>query len=393
MGPTATCRLGVAMWCVAGGVLSMPCMADADGKKEVTWSFVARNDPPSVITGSWSTWARARAACLHGLDGPHDKAAGANGNGSWNAMNGFVGPWITDSATVLHSNAETNVRMSASAAVQPPAPENAAPQGFTRYHAVLTKDWNTKLSIAPDPRPGSESRCWLHGESSLSAGSAYKWNLTGNIEGVQIRPRSGKGDGKGPQAVATRNGHTARWTDPIDLRLINDRTQEEITEELFGMWLDADFADDSASWSITDSQFTLVAGGGNSGGWLGSVALSGSAKSSWLLNPLGDFSATLSGGLFNASGFWANLWQVQTDAMGRAVSATLNLSQVNFDLQYVIPDSIMNDTDSYTRVLSLTEDFDEQIEGVIPSPGSIALLSAGAAVLATVGTRRRGWLE
>ena len=232
----------------------------------------------------------------------------------------------------------------------------------------------------------------MHSESSLSAGSAYKWNLTGNIEGVAIRPRSGKGDGKGPQAVATRNGHTAHWVDPIYISLLNDQTNEYWTEELFGMKVDADFADDSASWSITDSQFTLVAGGGNSSQWLGSVAMSGSAKSSWLLNPLGDFNASLSGGLFTASGFWANLWQVQTDGMGRAISATLNLSQVDFNLKYMIPDSIMNDTNSYTRVLSLTEDYDEQIAAEIPTPGSVVLLSAGAVVLASMGTRRKGWM-
>jgi hypothetical protein len=244
------------------------------------------------------------------------------------------------------------------------------------------------MDIAPDPSPGSSSRGWLHGESKLSAGSALKWELSGQVEGVAIRPRSGKGDGKGPQAVKTKNGHTAKWADPIHITLINDRTLEELTEELFRLSLDADMADESASWSITDSQFTLVAGGGNSNEWLGSIGMSGSAKSSWLLNPLGDFSVSLGGGLFAASGFWENLWQVQTDAMGRAVAATLNLSQVNFDLQYMIPDSVMNDTDTYTRELSVTEDFDEQIDGVIPTPGTISLLGAGVVVLATAWRKR-----
>ena len=384
MKTACTRRWGAVLSLVAGGVMSAVCYADAEGKKEVTWSFQAKV-PPNVITGSWSAWARARAACSHKVDGPHEHAAGANGNGQWNGLAGFAGPVITDTAAVPHAKTTTNVQMSADAAEAfGPPPGN----GFTRYQTVLRKQWDTKMNIAPDPSPGSSSRGWLHGESKLSAGSALKWELSGQVEGVAIRPRSGKGDGKGPQAVKTKNGHTARWADPIDFRLINDRTQEEISEELFGLWLDADFADDSASWSITESQFTLVAGGGNSGEWLGSVTMSGSAKSSWLLNPLGDFSASLSGGLFAASGFWANLWQVQTDSMGRAISATLNMSQVNFDLQYVIPDSIMNDTDSYTRVLSMTEDFDEHLEGVIPSPGALSLLGAGAVVLATAWRKR-----
>jgi hypothetical protein len=377
-------RWGAVLSLVAGGLMSAVCYADADGKKEVTWSFQAKV-PPNVITGSWSAWARARAACSHKVDGPHEHAPGANGKGQWNGIAGFAGPVITDKAAVPHAKTTTNVQMSADAAeaVGPP-PGN----GFTRYQTVLRKQWDTKMDIAPDPSPGSSSRGWLHGESKLSAGSALKWELSGQVEGVAIRPRSGKGDGKGPQAVKTKNGHTAKWADPIHITLINDRTLEELTEELFRLSLDADMADESASWSITDSQFTLVAGGGNSNEWLGSIGMSGSAKSSWLLNPLGDFSVSLGGGLFAASGFWENLWQVQTDAMGRAVAATLNLSQVNFDLQYMIPDSVMNDTDTYTRELSVTEDFDEQIDGVIPTPGTISLLGAGVVVLATAWRKR-----
>lgn len=392
MNTACTMRWGAVLSLVAGGLMSAVCYADADGKKEVTWSFLRRNNPPSDVVGTWGSRARAEVACAHGHNGPHPDAPGANGSGNWNGMNGFGGVWVTDSAAVPHATGEANIRMSADAAVEPPPPENAAPQGFTRYHAKLTKDWNTKLTWGADVVPGSSTHAWVHGESSLSVGSAYKWELTGQVEGAAIRPRSGKGDGSGPQAVKTKNGHTAKWIDPISIRVINDRTQEYWEQELFRLELTADFADGSASWEINDNAITLRAGGGDSGNWLGSVGLKVSMNSAWrvnagLLDP-GDHFAWIGGGTAGTSGLWSSLWTSTIDPMGRATAMTLDLSKVNWDVQYVIPDSILNDGDTYTRVLSMTEEFEERGGDVIPTPGTISLLGAGVMVLATAGRRR-----
>ncbi len=361
---------------LACGVVSGVARADADGKKDVTWQFVSARGGAGIV-GNWSAYARAAAACQHGKDGPHENDAGANGQGTWPAMTGFSGPWITDSAIVPHANSTANIRMSAGAAFEEPG--GVAPQGFTRYNAVLTKDWSTRLNWGADFIP-TLSYARVHGESSLNAGSALRYQLTGNVEGAAIRPREGRGDGKGLQVVKTKNGHTATWRDPIFIQLTNDRTGESLSEELFRFDLMADFADDSAGWTVAGETMTLRAGGGETGNWLGSISITGAANSSWLLNPLGEFGASLTGGLFAASGYWANLWQVQTDAQGRAIAATINLSDLNWNLQYMIPDSVMNDTDSYTRVLSVIEDYEEQGGDVIPAPASLALLGLWCAV-------------
>ena len=148
-----------------------------------------------------------------------------------------------------------------------------------------------------------------------------------------------------------------------------------------------------ASWEINEHAITLRAGGGDSGNWLGSVGIKVSMNSAWrvnagLLDP-GDHFAWIGGGTAGTSGLWSSLWTSTIDPMGRAAAMTLDLSKVNWDVQYVIPDSILNDTDTYTRVLSMTEEFEERGGAVIPTPGTISLRGAGVRVLATAWGRGR----
>lgn len=382
-----TCGVGGGVGC--GAALADSVTAHVTGQKDVTWDFLGRvAAPPQNIVGSWSARAHTYAICAHGVSGEFE----SKGSGTWNGANGFTGPkLVAPKASVTHATADAWVQMSASAAAAAAGP---APAGFTHYNVSISKAWEETPAAVRDPQGSSYAKAGAHGKASLSAGGATRFALNGTVNGVGINPVNGRGDGTGASGGA--RGQRGRVHDPISITVINDLTQQSATEQLFTYDVDAVVNDGSAGWSFSGGRLTLSGGTDASGLWSSSVVFTGEASSSWLVNPLGGFGASLVGGAFSATGYWAGAWQLTSDGMGHVTQATIDLGAMAWDLKYVIPDSVLGSLsrgsaltpeETFTQVLEST--FDSEAEAWnVPTPGTVSLLGAGVVVLATAWRRR-----
>lgn len=362
------------------------------GKKEVTWNFLLKNGPPEpTVKGEWSARAWTYARCAHDSKGEFEAKGGAKFDG----MEGFdSGKLQAPQAGVLHATADAWVHMKATA----PVPPNAGgglpvPAGFRRVEATIIKEWEELPAAAPDPQGSSFARAGARGKGSLAVSGQSRFALSGTVNGVNVAIRQGHGQGTGASTKAP--GQKGRVHDPVSITLLNERTNEMVTERLFSFDVNGTFNDGGAGWSISANQLVLSGGADPSGNWTSSITMAGDASSSWLLNPLGMFGVSLTGGVFNATGYWANLWTLTSDGMGRTTSASIDLAALNWNMQYVLPESFLNPAlrdsalveDTFTHMI--TSEFESEADASnVPTPGAISLLGVGALVLASARRRR-----
>lgn len=381
------------LFAIAG--LAAPAWAEStgtthvEGTKEVTWSFFARPGPPeSKIDGSWSARAWTFARCAHDEKGEFE----SKGAGVFNGMQGFAGAKLTaPQAKVPHALADAWVQISAGKAVGVGVPDA---QGIQRMNVTIEKKWDESPAAAFDPQGSSFARAGASGRASVAVSGTTKYELTGKVNGVEIKPRTGEGTGAGAGRGA--KGQRGRVHDPVSITVINERTNQMITEPIFRFDIDGTFNNDGAGWRLNGTQLVLSGGADADGNWTSSVVMDGDASSSWLVNPLGSFGVSLSGGVFGATGYWANAWQLTTDGLGHTLTASIDLALLGWDLQYVVPESVLNagtfgkpayEEDTFTHMI--TSEFWSEAEAPnIPTPGAISLLGAGVMVLATAWRRR-----
>jgi hypothetical protein len=184
-----------------------------------------------------------------------------------------------------------------------------------------------------------------------------------------------------PTAVKGNTRHAVKYLDPVSVTLLEVETGQAYSQELLS--INIEMEDYGNGLLIYDNE---VGGGGvlMSCDADESLRIYGCSQSDWLLASYGAFSASLSGGKFEATGVWASLpWQLTyqdpADPASTVLSASLSASYLLTELQWQIPETLMRE--GYTYDLDLSWSDSGQMEAidvdVIPEPTTIGLLGLG----------------
>jgi hypothetical protein len=176
--------------------------------------------------------------------------------------------------------------------------------------------------------------------------------------------------GLGAAATARTRG---KYKDPISLELTNLDTGTTIVEDFMDLEMFT-LGDAELTWDEDVGIVLGVADGTSTAGVTVDIL------SSWITNfDVGMSSASITDGVFTATGIFASLPWALTSVGGDTVNAVLPLGSVpTLELFYDIPDSLVIDTDLYQETL-LIDSFAEALE--VPEPGTLSLLAVGGVML------------
>ena len=190
-----------------------------------------------------------------------------------------------------------------------------------------------------------------------------------------------KGKMKKKEGVITH----VKWRDPLTLSLLEVETGQVYSRDLFAVNVDMD--------DFGNGAFTFDNEAGGEGVFLScnadeSINMYGISNCDWLITSYGDFSASLSGGNFSVSGTWASLpWELTyedpSDTSSNVLSAFLSSDYLFSNLEWQIPESLMQDGYTYDLDLSWNDSTNIECEAIdqIPEPATLFMLSFGALIL------------
>jgi hypothetical protein len=165
-------------------------------------------------------------------------------------------------------------------------------------------------------------------------------------------------------------------------------TSVTTTEELFNLAIVGESQEAAISFEYDLELGLTLSIGRNIAGLLdGSFSVAGSADSSWMVSPFGEFGASLNNGLFMATGAWADKPWMLTHEGTDVVSAHLDAAFLPAVFDYQVPDSVITSDNSEYQ-----QDFEVESELTVsatelPEPTSLSLLALGVML---IHHRRRG---
>ncbi|MCG3122895.1 MAG: hypothetical protein GIKADHBN_01299 [Phycisphaerales bacterium] len=355
------------------GLLGGPAFGD-EKLKVTTWRYrgTSKNN-----VGTWNLNVFADANCGHGTAGP----LFGEDHGTW---------LIGDSVSLVtlgpvEAKVLTDARGKATSRVAVTVPKVVNDHVWPWHYETSARNRIDIESEASKCFLGkSRGRAAARSFATLPGGAFVKSELDGQL----LEGRVGcSADWKwfGLHGGSLNGG--AIMNDPIVLTLHNESDNHSVvrSETLFRFDAVATFDDATSGWGIDEAGLTIASGANQSGEWKSKVLISGEAASPWLVNPLGAFSVSLEGGVFQSTGYWSSLWQLTIED-GRVTTAFLPLADLPFAIDYVIPIELLNDTDTYSQSLSTQFMIDEFHENV-PGPGVCAVVGIG--MLGAVLRRRR----
>jgi len=349
----------VAAWPLSAFVAADPIASSSgNGTKDITWTF--RTKDLNAMRGTYDLLAKTNAYCGHGSDPNEDPASG-----QWIVADGFGGANVHSPSAVAHADADATASVSAG------MPSDWNVGGTPKYsvkvnHAVTgeTDAWKCDKGLAKG-YAYARSRAWIKG--------AYQdgWDFKGQINGVDFHQK-----GRG-QACGYAGGGGVTLKDPISVTVTDLDGGASVAEELFDLLVQSFGKDSITEWKYDWEEGVLLSTPKDADGFiLGSVSMTGECDSTWLVNPFGDFGATLSGGVFSATGAWASLpWNLTYDGTD-VIAAALGAAYVPTSLNYVVPSALIQDDHQYSQDLSW-DDEKEVWSDATPEPATVALVALG----------------
>lgn len=351
--------------------------------KNVTWTFTFTHtvNPPvfpvGKHTGTWNMNGWAKATC----EGVTVTKPLKNEplNGTWWEDLGLP-KVVKDTGRAVRPHAEAETK---EASVEAGVPVFAGTVG-------ANDKWKVKVTHVVDTETLIKGGCPGAALPEAATHTVIKTNLTGGrvqLTGdseILINGKPGAletlfdGDAKLTYDESTKSKFT-KPKDPIALTLVDETSGERWTETLLRFDGTSDLDDQVSGWVLNHTGLTLTSGANTSGQWNSQAGFSGEASSPWLVNPLGVFDVSLNSGVFQATGYWAALWQLTTERDGHVTGAFLPIEHLPWAVDYVIPPSYFTAGHTYSEELSIDSSLDEKLLGV-PSPGALALVGIGAAV-------------
>jgi len=289
-------------------------------------------DDPSALTGHYELNASVGGTCGHGADGE-----AKNESGDWCPANGlpYTGFFLNGVAGVCAA-------CSGSPAVIQDKPEKRGDEYV--FHLSL---W---AGAAASALPCKLGDSWGFGSSCAEA------EITGpHVRGSDLRGKTNETKvragttAKSDAPAGNRQRSNADQRDPVVVRLKDLTTGEVYEEELFRLVIGGDSG--TGGFEVIydpNDGVTLTTPVNTSGQIDGSVSISGTASSSWLVDPFGDFGASLTNGNFTATGAWAGAPWTLTYGSG-VVQASLPADYVPTDFDFQVPDEVINDDHDYAQ--------------------------------------------
>ena len=361
---------------LALGVLPASAHAQpVEGTKILTWQFRAANI--AKVRGSYSLVAKAYSGGTHGA-----------GKG-WKAAPPQRGMWLVDAPAGLplkvaekENDAEGHAvgmgRASVTALRAVKLPGNEKPP---TYEVMTTTTAGGEDSIdPPHVRPGEWGLAKHKAKAVVKIANAKVkgWVLKGEINGVGVGTRSGKGT---PNGRIDEGGHSIH--DPVFVTIRELRTGRVWSEELLSLdILSQNGAGNAVYWEYNaDVGVMLAAERDGDGGLDGSVSIGGASTSDWLVDSFGEFGATLDDGVFEATGSWADLpWVLSMEGFD-VVRAELPPEFIPTTFDYVVPSDLLTDDFIYSQSLTWDDQsFGVVRDGAVPATGSLAILVASGLV-------------
>lgn len=362
--------------CVALLAVCGLCAGAAGGPektKVTTWQY--RTAIPDG-NGQWKMRVYAEANCSHDQPPPKED----NSEGTWGIIDGLslttLGPVEVNAK---HASGKATARVAVT------VPKIIDDHVWPWVQETSARNKITTVSTASFCSPsGSKGYAYAASSATWASGKFMRQEFDGQpVSGAVSTAFDPGWYGLEGQSL---NGKS-EMQDPIILTLYNESDNHHAvwSETLFRFDAVASFDDPVSGWGIDENGLTIASGANDSGAWKSKVLITGETASPWLINPLGAFSVSLEGGVFQSTGYWSSLWQLTTED-GRVTSAFLPLANLPFAMEYAIPNELLNDSDTYSQSLSTEFTIDELHENV-PAPGVCTLMGLG--ILGAVSRRRR----
>jgi hypothetical protein len=350
------------------------------GVKTLQWEFRAMNI--ARVRGDYRLTAKAYSGGTHGAnkgwrtDLPRKR-------GTW----AVAGPLALQTSTITN-NAEGHAVATGTSTVSALAAVVISPDGERppRYR-VSTTTTAGGLDTVTTPHPNAWQRARHKAKAIVKIRNAQVkgWALTGQINGVNVGTRGGKGR---PNGTINEGGHSIH--DPIIISVTELPTGETWSEEIFSLdILSQNGAGTPVHWEYDSSRGVMLSVERNNDGVMdGSVGMQGASNSDWLVESFGDFGATLANGVFEATGAWADLpWDLTMEGFDVA-RAELAPEYIPTVFDYVVPADLLVDDYLYSQSITWDDVSEgEAYQADVPSPGSVALLLMSGLVAVV---RRRG---
>lgn len=352
-------------WPYAAVLLCAPAVSlaapDVEATKKVTWTYKAPPGANDMGKYEWDLLATAKDN--HVNDNKPEK-----NNDTWKLVNGLA---LTSKTTGL-AGAANEPMAKADATFESTIPKPAPGGG-----GKIESNGNIGLILEAKEANGAG-----HGKQTAVATGKARMEIPSGLttkafvrEGKDVAAAPNFKRNK-PDVIIAGSAALGAWNDPISVGLLNTTTNSYIEEQL--LTLDAYGAGDAElTWDSSGLSFDVPIDGMSSG--LYKLNL----KSTWITNaPLGESHVQLKNGVFTTSGIFASLPWLLNGPQGAITHASLSpgfLDSIN--VSYQIPDSLLNDVDSYIESLIV----DSSGIASIPEPAGAALMLLGAAYV----TRRR----
>lgn len=353
------------------------------GTKTLGWDFNAKNI--NKVWASYKLVSRAYTRDTHGLGGNGPSGwQGTPVKGKYPVALGTAGATAAivnpSRSSAAHPVATANATINAPAVVRHPGGQ--IPPRYTATATVTASGTQATNEAGADFFKAS-AKHKAKTTVSIRGAKVEGWSLRGTIDGITFPVQAGRGR---PTGAINERGRSIH--DPIVLTIKDIDTGDIWSTELFSL----DVASSSkngalALWNYDSNNGIDLALERNIDGVLdGRIDIAGSMNSDWIIDPVGEFGASLVGGQFSATGAWAGLpWDLTMDG-GDVIAASLAAEYVPSSLSYTVPDAFINDDHTYSQSLAWDDDSDgvDYAENV-PAPGSLVLLTMAAGL----GLRRR----
>ncbi|MCC6680121.1 MAG: hypothetical protein IT445_04380 [Phycisphaeraceae bacterium] len=349
------CALLMAGWC------DIAWAAAASASNDVTWRFDA--DDLAGMTGSWSLEAHARATCSHPIVPVDDDVD----SGNWVVGGGLAQQAVNAAAASGHAAAGANATVSANI----PAPLG----GSNQLQLTVSHTIGGASNADPCPISQAHAKRWGKSLADIDGATITGSHLQASIGNVTINRH------KHGEAGAIYYIYDGYVLDPVQLTLTEIETGVTYVETIWDVNITYSGQQAASDWTFSSTEgVKLQVGRDGDGQIASSVSITGSADSSWLLDPYGEFSATLGAGGFSATGAWAALPWVMTYDGADVVSVSLDASYVPDSFDYAVPDALINPAYNYDQGVNVANE--EECEVVaIPEPAALCLLVPGLLVL------------
>lgn len=330
--------LAVLLASVAGDVSAQAQRekSEIEATKEIDWNFWGK--PAENQTGTFKWNLRATAKDMH-----IDTTKSENGDSSWTLTTGLPKKAKTTGLVGDGPNnpncpfAQADIDFKATV----PFPTDAAQRIWT-----ITGTIHTKVEGASAVMGSGE-----HGAQTAKASSNGKMTISsGIVSGIEVRVgnklkktfKKIKFTNSVPFGTTTK----PRWHDPTFIVLHEIETGDSVIERLFDLTIETTM-NGNCSWDTLDGIVLDVPSDGAS-----SATISGGFNSPWIISAPDTFFVSLANGEFVAAGSLEGLpWTFTYDGPDIVGAELLASSVPVLEADYVVPDSLIVDTNTYQQTL------------------------------------------